>query len=190
MRYLALLVVALVLGGCHRAATEGMRDFPAERPIAFNPNAENGGKQCQPIYYGLGDGDGVRNERCFDLQVRLSKAAFDGDITAVRSLLTDGANANAQAGDHYHPLDAAAANGQTETAKILLDNGAEVNYWHPIHGFPLLRAAYKGNSETVELLLSRGADANLESDGYTAMRAAREGQHPEIVALLEQAGAG
>ncbi|MBP6003846.1 MAG: ankyrin repeat domain-containing protein [Pyrinomonadaceae bacterium] len=189
MRYLAVLVVASALAACHAVSTEGIRNFPVERPVTFAPSAENGGKQCQPIYYGLGDGDGIRDVRCFDLQVRLSEAAYAGDITTVRSLLADGANANSQAGDHYHPLDAAAANGQTEAAKILLDNGANVNYWHPIHGFPLGHAAYKGNSETVELLLSRGADVNLESDGYTALRTAREGQHPEIVALLERAGA-
>jgi len=184
-----LVVIASVLAACHAASSREFRNFPVERPVTFMPNAENGGKQCQPIYYGLGDGDGVRDARCFDLQVRLADAAYAGDVTTVRSLLADGANANAKAGDHYHPLDAAAANGQTEAAKILLDNGADVNYWHPIHGFPLLRAAYTGNSETVELLLSRGADVNLESDGYRALRAAREGQHLETLALLEQAGA-
>lgn len=189
MRYLHILVIASLLAACHATSVRESRVFPIKRPVAFVPSAENGGKQCQPIYYGLGDGDGFRDDRCFDLQVRLSEAAYSGDVTTVRSLLADGANANSQAGDHFHPLDAAAANGQTEAAKILLDNGADVNFWHPIRGFPLLNAAYKGNSETVELLLSRGADVNLESDGYSALRTAREAQHAEIVALLERAGA-
>ena len=107
----------------------------------------------------------------------------------IKELIRSGANANAEAGDSVYPLEAAALHRHTNAARLLLDNGADVNHWHPIRSNPLLNAVFSGDAETVELLLSRGANVNLESDNYTALKAAREGKNQEIISLLERAGA-
>lgn len=163
--------------------------FPSEPPIAFQPTEQNKGKQCQPIYYGLGAGDGFYDPYCFDLQEKLSQAAWAGNIEKLKDLLRSGANANSEAGSSIYPLEAAAQGGHLNAARLLLDNGADVNHWHPIHGTPLSSAIYGGNAEIVELLLSRGANVHLASDGYTPLKVAREKKNQEIVTLLESVGA-
>jgi hypothetical protein len=163
--------------------------FPLEPSVAFQPDAQNQGKQCRAIYYGLGSGDGAYDPHCYDLQTKLSEAAWNGDIEKIKELLRAGANADSQAGDHGYSLDSAVLHGQTKAAHLLLDNGASLNHSHPIRGNTLLRAVESGNPETVELLLSRGADVTLGSGGYTALKLARERKSREIIELLERAGA-
>lgn len=163
--------------------------FPFEPPIAFQSNEQNNGKQCRAIYYGQGNGDGVKDTFCYNLQVQLTQAALGNDIEKIKILLRNGANSGAKAGDYYYPLDAATTNGQTEAVRLLLDNGADINHRHTFGGTALTKAIEGGHTETVELLLSRGANINLESDGETAIHLARRKNNQEIISLLQSASA-
>lgn len=184
-----LAFIAVILFISITANLLGCSSANESLPIAFQPNEQNKGRQCQAVYYGLGNGDGIDDPYCYDLQKQLSKAAFEGNIEEMKILLRDGANANATVGDSLYSLEAAAINGQTQTAQLLLENGANVNHHHSIRGTPLMKAVNSGNVETVNLLLSRGADVNLVSDGYTALKLAREKKNQEITSLLQRAGA-
>lgn len=53
-----------------------------------------------------------------------------------------------------------------------------------------MSAATRGDAETVKLLLAAGADVNARiASGQTALTYAREENHPEIIRLLQEAGA-
>lgn len=159
-----------------------------DSPIAFQPN-ETRKEPCRPVYYGLGDGDGVLDKQCYELQTKLTTAVNDGQIETVKELLRTGANANAVAGDSIYPLQWAASKGYLDIALLLLNNGADVNWGHSISGTPLTAAVHAEHTEIVELLLSRGANPNVEPDGGTPLAVARKANNREIIALLEKVGA-
>ncbi|MEP6903621.1 MAG: ankyrin repeat domain-containing protein, partial [Actinomycetota bacterium] len=112
--------------------------FPTEPPIVFQANAQNKGTRCMPVYYGMGDGDGIKDPFCSDLENQLGEAAATGNIEKMKTLLRNGANANAHTGISL--LQTAAEEGQTEAVRLLLDNGTDIHYRHPISGTPLLSA--------------------------------------------------
>ncbi len=59
------------------------------------------------------------------------------------------------------------------------------------HGLTaLMRTAWAGLTNVVKALLTEGADVNLDDrDGDNSLWDARDGNHPEIAALLIEAGA-
>jgi ankyrin repeat protein len=64
----------------------------------------------------------------------LQKAAHDGNISAMRSLLDSGGDVNGRC--EYHAmtaLHAAAEAGQSEAAKVLLERGADDQGFTPLH---------------------------------------------------------
>jgi hypothetical protein len=158
--------------------------YPWESPIVFQPNG-NRKQPCRPVYYGMGDGDGVLDPPCHELQRQLIDAASAGQIAKIEELLRNGANATATAGDSISPLQWAATNGHLDAALLLLNNRANVNHYHPISGTPLSSAIRGGHADIVELLLSRGANPTLDMDGGNAFIAAKEKNNQKIIALLE-----
>jgi ankyrin repeat protein len=86
---------------------------------------------CPAPYYGMGNGDGALDWRCFDLQKQLSLAALRGQTTKIKQLLRRGANVNSYSGDYLPSLFGAAAEGHVTTARLLLNNGAELKVGCP-----------------------------------------------------------
>ena len=122
----------------------------------------------------------------------LSIAVQNGHTDVVKVLL--GKNADVNAKDKVHgmtPIYMAVQSGSEEIIRLLLDKGADVNVRITDTGTsPLMIAAYKGRTEVVKLLLEKGADVNAkEKSGGTALDAAKEGGHTDIVQLLKKAGA-
>ncbi|HSR51298.1 MAG TPA: ankyrin repeat domain-containing protein [Acidobacteriota bacterium] len=89
------------------------------------------------------------------------------------------------------PLMLAAGRGDHEIAETLLRHGAPVDVINEMDDLgrltPLMMAAWKGDEKMVELLLKHGADSQLTlQEGRTAADWAREGEHPEVEALLRE----
>lgn len=105
----------------------------------------------------------------------LWKASAEGDLSAIKNALKNGADLNTldpQFG--IPPLGWAAIRGQTEAVKLLLEKGANINNKHRDGSTALHGAAFLGRVETVKLLLEKGADINIrKNDGMTPMDVAQ-----------------
>jgi len=115
------------------------------------------------------------------------KAAQDGNLAQIKSLLEAGARADYTNASGVTPLMIAAGLGNTDVAKVLLDHGADANAKTPGGYTPLMAAALNGQKEMVQLLMSKGADPNAKDvSGRTAAGYAQDQKHPEIAGLLNK----
>ncbi|MBI4478372.1 MAG: ankyrin repeat domain-containing protein [Acidobacteria bacterium] len=149
----------------------------------------------------------------------LSEAARRGDAAAVKKLLDEGVDVNTKFRYGVTVLSYAADRGHDDVVKLLLDRGADPNVRDTFYrATPLTWAVSPAmgrkpqHAEVVRLLLQHGAQGKeaalmpalsdqattkviLESGGLSAealadaLEAASRRKLPEIVALLEQAGA-
>ena len=159
-----------------------------ETPVPFESTKENQGKRCEARYYfgvqRTGSDEGY-SPFCYKLQLRLMKAARQGNLSDIRETLKFGANPNLPVDDSFPPLQTAAASGQADAARLLLDNGAKVNHVADFENTPLNAAASYGNADVVRLLLDRGADVCYSSAAGTAGDIARARGHKELANLLK-----
>ncbi|MFO0965150.1 MAG: ankyrin repeat domain-containing protein [Gemmataceae bacterium] len=129
----------------------------------------------------------------------LSKRLLGAGTTAqVKTLLQQGADANARDEDGFQPLHLPALLRQPGIVQLLLDHGADVN-GKATDGeiTPLMMAASYGLLPTVQLLLSAGATIHQEDEsGWTALVHAVEGApgedirpKPEVIHALLKSGA-
>jgi len=119
----------------------------------------------------------------------LVSAVRDGDVEAVRSLLRQGADANAAEGDGFSTLHWAAKSGAPEIAKVLLDAGATVDVKTRNGAYtPLHEASKAGNASVARVLLEAGADsvARTTTGDVTPLHfAAISGSAAAVEVLLE-----
>lgn len=116
----------------------------------------------------------------------LSKAAADGDLSAVQRLLP-----GATPADRQSALVWAARSGQAAAVDLLIKSGADPNArWGMNNWTVLMHAIHKDQPEAVRALLNDGADANARSPGEETplMMAAGYG-YADIVRLLLERGA-
>ena len=86
-----------------------------------------------------------------------------------RSLLNQGANANAKNNDGLTPLHYATGQNASATAEILINQGANVNDKNNDGLTPLHYATGQNASATAEILINRGANVNdKNNDGVDA----------------------
>ena len=116
----------------------------------------------------------------------LVQAAKRNDVSAVRTLLRQRADANAKEGDGATALHWAAYHGNAVNADQLIAAGARVDAANDLSITPLALAAENGHAAIVERLLARGANPNAASQsGVTPlMRASRIGNLASVRALL------
>ncbi|MER5431429.1 ankyrin repeat domain-containing protein [Streptomyces sp. NPDC002588] len=123
---------------------------------------------------------------------RLVAAALLEDSRQVDLLLRAGADPAAPDADGTTPLYTACVQGAAGIARRLLEAGAppDAESAGPgAEGTPLCAAACWGHTETVRTLLAHGADPDLREDhgtGWTPLRWAETGPHPETAALLRR----
>jgi ankyrin repeat protein len=120
----------------------------------------------------------------------LTWAIIRGKLALAELLIAKGADINAKDKHGNTPLMWAIVEGTPAFANLLIQKGAEVNPRASGGATALILASSKGYRELVQALLAKGAEINAAtSDGTTAIMAAKAGRHPEVKALLEQAGA-
>jgi hypothetical protein len=163
---------------------------PWETPIPLQSTKENNGKRCEAKYYfgaGRKGSDEGYSPFCYKLQLRLTKAAREGDLSEIRETLKFGANPNLPVDDSFPPLQTAAASGQADAVRLLLDNGAQINHVAAFENTALNTAASYGHLDVVRVLLERGADVCYGRPSGTAGDIARARGHKELAELLKAA---
>ena len=122
----------------------------------------------------------------------LADAAMRGDLTAVKSLIKQGADVNAAQGDGMTALHWAAERCDAELAETLVFAGANVSAVTRIGLYtPLHLAAKAGNPAVVRVLLKGGAEVNAKANpsGATAVHLAALSGNPDVINLLADAKA-
>jgi ankyrin repeat protein len=110
----------------------------------------------------------------------------------VTAFLEAGADPGAQFARLFFttPMHLAARDGNIEAIDALLAWGVDIDIWESTEGTPLIYAAIFGQAETVQHLIDLGADINARDTlGLTALGYADQDLYPEVVAILEEAGA-
>lgn len=117
----------------------------------------------------------------------LYRAAANGRIDRVRTLLEAGANPNELSYGDGTPLMAAIHGGHDDIARALVAAGADPDIVSPGDGTALIAAAQNGEDGVVNLLLEAGAnpDLGIEGDGTPLIAAARDGNRRSVELLLE-----
>ncbi len=127
----------------------------------------------------------------------LGSAIEKGDNAAVKTLLDRGASAYASTWTGgcgrfgcNTALHQAAYYNNIEALRLFLERGANPNIRRARASVsdsdtPLCTASYYGRTESAKLLLDYGADPSLSCEGQTALKYAREKNHPEIVQLIQ-----
>ena len=120
----------------------------------------------------------------------LHKAAEEGDIEQVRSLIIGGADVNTQTADDLTPLHYAARSGHGQIVALLLSHGADLNA-RDIGGYTALhKALWSNHPDVVELLITKGADVKAEDvNGETPLHIAAGAGRNDIAELLISRGA-
>lgn len=119
-------------------------------------------------------------------------ASREGDIAAVRKLLSDNKNVNITNRGGVTPLMLAARNGHEKIANLLINKGADVNVSDTANYTPLLNAMFSNSINIVKLLIENGAKVNQcsEYSRHTPLiYAAKSTYNPELVQLLIDKGA-
>lgn len=116
-------------------------------------------------------------------------AARQGDLAALKTLVTKRADVNAAEGDGSTALLWAAYRGDIEMVRALIRARADVNAKNHFGMTPLLQAARIGNPVMVADLLQAGADPGTTRQGETPLMAASGAGSVETVKLLLEHGA-
>src|SRR5450755_3836177 len=95
----------------------------------------------------------------------LGKAAREGDLARLKSLLDSGADPNRRDGNGNSPLLEAVAARKAAAARALVAAGANPNLTSVGGRTPLIEAAIGGRVEIARLLIAAGADLNIGERG-------------------------
>ena len=122
----------------------------------------------------------------------VADAARRADTTALKALLTQGADVNAPQGDGMTALHWAAERGDAAMADMLIIAGSNVSAVTRLGQYtPLHLAARSGSAPVVASLLKAGAavSALTSTGGVTALHLAAAAGNAEVVTLLLDKGA-
>jgi len=131
------------------------------------------------------------NVRSSNGSTPLINASWNGRQSVVVYLLDHHANINAVGTGSLTALTAALYQKHDAVALMLIERGANPNAIGIDGSTPLIEASWHGNMAVVRALLAGGADPNYfrPKDGMTALKAAIGNSKPEVVRILEAAGA-
>ena len=114
-----------------------------------------------------------------------------GNVYAVRSLISEGANVNARDENGLSPLHIAAEEGRTAIAQALISSGSNVNAKDSKNWTPLHYAGWGGHAEPVEALVSAGAEVNAtDGESVTPLHLAAITYNANLEAVYALVSAG
>ncbi|HVT38845.1 MAG TPA: ankyrin repeat domain-containing protein [Gemmatimonadaceae bacterium] len=121
----------------------------------------------------------------------IADAAMKGDLTRVRTLISQGASVSAPQGDGMTALHWAAERGDSAMAEVLVRAHADLRAVTRVGGYTPLHVASKaGGAAVVKVLLRAGSDVNaLTANGATPLHFAAGAGNEEAVSALLNRGA-
>jgi ankyrin repeat protein/beta-lactamase regulating signal transducer with metallopeptidase domain len=121
----------------------------------------------------------------------LHEAAAIGDVSLVKSLISQGMDVDAKDDNGQTPLHEAAKRGHKDVAELLISKGADIEA-KILDGetTPLLQAISQGNLETVALLLDKGANVQVQEGEWGPVASAMWKDQKEIIKLLSDKRTG
>lgn len=120
----------------------------------------------------------------------LVDAAKGGDREALRALLSEGAEVNAQTADGSTALLWASYRDDLESAELLIRAGADPNLSNDLGATPIWAAGRNGSASMARALLEAGADPDAPLLlGETPLITASRTGNPEVVRMLLERGA-
>jgi ankyrin repeat protein len=147
-------------------------------------------KQTRVVRYLLEHGADP-NQAAINGATPLMQAVRNFNVESVKALIAHGADVNARGTHGQTALLDAVGYGFSDIVTVLLDHGAQVNGVFDPNGLtPLMLAIQQAHFGIAETLIKRGADVNERGhNGQTALSLAVKKNRPELVRMLEQAGA-
>ena len=119
----------------------------------------------------------------------LFQASLDGNIQAVRSLITAGVDVGQIYFGGTTALHFATENGHVDVVRALLEAGADVGQQAMLGVTALMVGSQNGYVDVVRVLLEAGADVGQQAtDGWTALMLGSQNGHVEIMRLLAEKG--
>ena len=121
----------------------------------------------------------------------LIRASANGDLAAVKKILSEGADINAVDSKGRSALIEAAWGGYSGIVKVLIDGGADVNCVDNSGFTALMRAVEEQDVSIVSMLIEKGADVNTRGfvKGSTPLMLAAEKGDCKIIEILLDNGA-
>ena len=104
------------------------------------------------------------------------RAARDGDVSLVESMLQEGVPVNCVDRFGRRALFEAAIDNRTDVIRLLLQKGADVNKRDRFGSTPVHWAAVRNSTEAIAMLIDHGASINITNDyGKKPIDLARRG---------------
>ena len=168
--------------------SEDIVHFLIHNGVVPNIWESSGGGLVKYLRQALADNPEALNARSFEGWTPLHLAATFGQVEAAKVLLDAGADVLAQADNRNGdlPIGCAVLFNHLEVVRLFVSRGCPVDVRESDGGLtPLFTAAQFGHIEIVKYLLSVGADPAIKIfDGPTALDAAKEDGHQDLVDLL------
>lgn len=155
---------------------------------AFLTAAENGAVDVMRELHTL-CGDDIITIRDSDLYTPLHRASYNGHLSAVEYLLSNGGRVDAETVDGWQPLHCACRWNKTSVADLLLQNRALINAQTHGKQTPLHLAAANDRARRTLILLLMNPDLRpdlVNGQGDTALDIAhRHGNHAHLFLMVD-----
>jgi ankyrin repeat protein len=149
-------------------------------------------KWSGPLLFKEMDIDDKRSNRTNSLTLLMKACAVLAPLSHVTTLISGGANINADDGNDRTPLNFASMRGHLAIVRALLEAKADPNPVGMIitSWSPLMFASANGHSDVVLELINNGANINkADNEGMTPLMAAVTWNHPNVISIFLKAGA-